>query len=96
MSEKPTMRPGITPKWYCPTCKEYLIPERVTYEETCDTCGTDAGGSAAPDMIETLIESYHTIKAEVDQWGERKEHHPMQPTLTQIEATLRKAGVTED
>lgn len=67
----------------------YLIAESVS------ECNARAI-AAAPDMIDTLIESYHTIKAEVDQWGERKEHHPMQPTLTQIEATLRKTGVTEE
>lgn len=27
--------------WYCPTCEAYLVSERVTHEETCDTCGDD-------------------------------------------------------
>jgi len=27
--------------WYCPQCDTYLDGSRVTFEETCDTCGTD-------------------------------------------------------
>jgi uncharacterized protein (DUF983 family) len=26
---------------YCPNCDAYIVNERVTYEECCDTCGTD-------------------------------------------------------
>jgi hypothetical protein len=26
---------------YCPNCEAYIVNERVTYEECCDTCGTD-------------------------------------------------------
>jgi hypothetical protein len=26
--------------WWCPSCKEALVWQRVTYEERCDTCGT--------------------------------------------------------
>ena len=25
---------------YCPNCDAYIVNERVTYEECCDTCGT--------------------------------------------------------
>lgn len=25
---------------YCPNCEAYIVNERVTYEECCDTCGT--------------------------------------------------------
>ena len=27
--------------WYCPNCQTYIVDERVTFEETCDVCGTD-------------------------------------------------------
>ena len=30
-------------EWYCPNCDMYLIPERVTFEETCVTCGEEVG-----------------------------------------------------
>ncbi len=26
---------------YCPSCGDYIVNERVTYEECCDTCGTE-------------------------------------------------------
>lgn len=26
---------------YCPNCEAYIVNERVTYEECCDTCGAD-------------------------------------------------------
>lgn len=26
---------------YCPECDDYIVNERVTYEECCDTCGTE-------------------------------------------------------
>lgn len=26
---------------YCPDCDAYIVNERVTYEECCDTCGTE-------------------------------------------------------
>jgi uncharacterized protein (DUF983 family) len=26
---------------YCPNCEAYIVNQRVTYEECCDTCGTD-------------------------------------------------------
>ena len=39
--------------WYCPTCKAYLVDERVTFEEYCDTCGTKC-------------EIHHTPKPQVD------------------------------
>ena len=25
---------------YCPECNEYIVNERVTYDECCDNCGT--------------------------------------------------------
>ena len=28
-------------EWYCPECDLFLIPERVTFEETCVACGSD-------------------------------------------------------
>jgi uncharacterized protein (DUF983 family) len=26
---------------YCPNCEAYIVNQRVTYEECCDTCGND-------------------------------------------------------
>jgi uncharacterized protein (DUF983 family) len=26
---------------YCPECGDYIVNERVTYEECCDSCGTE-------------------------------------------------------
>ena len=28
-------------EWYCPNCEKLLIPQNVTYEETCAYCGND-------------------------------------------------------
>ena len=34
------LKPVGSEDWWCPTCKELLPWNRVTYEECCDTCGT--------------------------------------------------------
>lgn len=26
---------------FCPECNAYIVNERVTYDECCDTCGTE-------------------------------------------------------
>lgn len=44
MQEKQEEAKEATPEdmggdWYCEECDEYLSPSRVTFQETCDTCG---------------------------------------------------------
>lgn len=33
--------------WWCPTCNSTKHPVQVTYEETCETCGTFIGNTRA-------------------------------------------------
>ena len=39
-SLKEEMPDDLGGDWYCETCDFYLSPSRVTFQETCDTCGT--------------------------------------------------------
>ena len=34
--------------WYCPKCKAYIVDQKVTYEETCDTCGAPCQWHGSP------------------------------------------------
>jgi len=50
-------------EWYCFNCDLFLIPERVTFEKTCDTCGSGVkiiereGGLMKIDEIFRLLQN---------------------------------------
>lgn len=35
---------GVRGNWWCPSCKQYVLPQHVTYEETHDTRTGGCGG----------------------------------------------------
>jgi len=56
--------------WWCPRCREYLSPTRVTNQEVCDTCGAACYWHSGNELdeIERLTTELATVKRERDAW----------------------------
>jgi len=66
------MQPVDVNHWYCPTCKSRLEPINITFEETCDRCGTRAEWVTIPNAqkeYEKIKEKFIMSKKKCEKCG---------------------------
>ena len=78
-------KPSETPRtgdWWCPTCKEALPWNRVTFHERCDTCGTPVHVAGEGEIarlerdLRAAQEELAALKAKIEAAGKELPEEP--------------------